>query len=237
MPCIIKNPPLRDIPTRETESFSPLALGYSMMIDYKRRRSRSASTCPRSRPTSSCRCGSTAWRWCRAWWTARTRTSFVVDTGGEVISISQAVAASLGRPEGQRRIALQVYGTSGWDRDAFLLPGVNLAFDRIHYDNYSVVVLNLQAPSALLGFQLGGIVGHQFLSQYRVGIDLERSVAQAQAQSRIRRGRCQALQLSLQALGAAGVRLVAAPRSSSVSSSSGGTAARGAADGAVTNVR
>ena len=32
------------------------------------------------------------------------------------------------------------------------------------------------APSALLGFQLGGIVGHRFLSNYRVGIDLERSM-------------------------------------------------------------
>jgi hypothetical protein len=39
-----------------------------------------------------------------------------------------------------------------------------------------VVVLNLNAPSALLGFQLGGIVGHKFLSKYRVAIDLDRSV-------------------------------------------------------------
>jgi hypothetical protein len=31
-------------------------------------------------------------------------------------------------------------------------------------------------PSALLGYQVGGIVGHRFLSRYRVGIDLERSV-------------------------------------------------------------
>ncbi len=35
MPCLIKNPPLRDIPVKETESLSPLALGYSMIIDYK----------------------------------------------------------------------------------------------------------------------------------------------------------------------------------------------------------
>ena len=37
IPCLIKNPPLalRDLPTRETESLSPLALGYSMTIDYK----------------------------------------------------------------------------------------------------------------------------------------------------------------------------------------------------------
>ena len=53
---------------------------------------------------------------------------------------------------------------------------VDLAFAAIHYRNFPVVVLNLNAPSALLGFQLGGIVGHKFLSKYRVGIDLERSV-------------------------------------------------------------
>ena len=35
VPCLIKNPPLRDIPVRESESFSPLALGFSMTIDYK----------------------------------------------------------------------------------------------------------------------------------------------------------------------------------------------------------
>jgi hypothetical protein len=38
------------------------------------------------------------------------------------------------------------------------------------------VVLNLDTPSALLGFQVGGIVGHRFLSLYKVTIDLERSV-------------------------------------------------------------
>ena len=51
-----------------------------------------------------------------------------------------------------------------------------LMFATISYKNCPVVVLTLNAPSALLGFQLGGIVGHKFLSKYRVGIDLERSV-------------------------------------------------------------
>ena len=69
-----------------------------------------------------------------------------------------------------------MYGSSGWDTEAFLLPGVNLAFDAIQYQNFSVIVLNLDTPSALLGFQVGGIVGHRFLSNYRVSIDLERSM-------------------------------------------------------------
>ena len=42
--------------------------------------------------------------------------------------------------------------------------------------DYSVVVLNLDTPSALLGFQVGGIVGHKFLSGYRTVIDLDRSL-------------------------------------------------------------
>ena len=98
-----------------------------------------------------------------------------------MISISQATANRLPVKEGARKIALRVYGSSGWDRDAFLMPGVDLSFDTIKYTNFPVVVLNLNAPSALLGFQLGGIVGHKFLSGYRVGIDLERSVLRLKA--------------------------------------------------------
>ena len=75
-----------------------------------------------------------------------------------------------------RHIPLRVYGTSGWDPDAFLLPGVNLKFDRVQYDNFSVVVLNLHRPSALLGFQVGGIIGHKFLSNYRVALDLNKGL-------------------------------------------------------------
>ena len=91
-----------------------------------------------------------------------------------MISISTATAESLQQAV-SRKIALRVYGTSGWDRDAFLLPGVDLKFNNILFNNFSVVVLNLKAPSVLLGFQVGGIVGHKFLSPYRVSLDLERS--------------------------------------------------------------
>jgi hypothetical protein len=38
-----------------------------------------------------------------------------------------------------------------------------------------MVVLNLRAPSLLLGFQVGGIVGHKFLAPYRVAMDLANS--------------------------------------------------------------
>jgi predicted aspartyl protease/Flp pilus assembly protein TadD len=175
VPCLIKNPPLRDMPTKETESLSPLALGFSMTIDYKTHkltfgRHLAQEAADYVLPLRLYRLATV-----RGTVDGLHQANFVVDTGGEVISISQATATALGKEQPANRIALKVYGTSGWDKDAFLLPGIDLAFDAIHYRNFPVVVLNLNAPSALLGFQLGGIVGHKFLSKYRVGIDLENS--------------------------------------------------------------
>ena len=176
VPCLIKNPPLRDIPVKETEALSPLALGYSMVIDYKTHKLTFGKKLPEEPrdfelPLRLHRLATVS-----GLVDGGHKVNFVVDTGGEVISISSATATSLNKPQTGRKIALKVYGTSGWDDDAFLMPGVDLSFDAIQYKNFPVVVLNLNAPSALLGFQLGGIVGHKFLSKYRVGIDLDRSV-------------------------------------------------------------
>jgi tetratricopeptide (TPR) repeat protein len=181
VPCLVKDPPLRDLPTRESESLSPLALGFSMVIDYKTQKITFGKHLPVEAADFELPLRLHRLVTVRGNVDGSHPADFVVDPGGEVISISQATATSLGRPEPARKIKLQVYGSSGWDRDAFLMPGVNLNFDRLHYDNYSVVVLNLDTPSALLGFQLGGIVGHKFLSKYRVGIDLERSVLRLKA--------------------------------------------------------
>jgi Flp pilus assembly protein TadD/predicted aspartyl protease len=176
VPCLIKNPPLRDIPIKETEGLSPLALGYSMVIDYKTHKLTFGKHLPDEPKDFELPMRLHRLATVRGTVDGNHQANFVIDTGGEVISISQATATSLRKPETGRRIALKVYGTSGWDPDAFLMPGVDLLFDTIAYKNFPVVVLNLNAPSALLGFELGGIVGHKFLSTYRVGIDLERSV-------------------------------------------------------------
>jgi predicted aspartyl protease/Flp pilus assembly protein TadD len=172
VPVLIKNPPLRNMPRREGESFSPLSLGLSMSIDYGRR----TLTFGRHLDThGDIELPLYLYRLAivRGLINGRTPASFVVDTGGEVISISTAMASML-TPTTVRHIPLKVFGSSGWDRDAFLLPGLDLAFDRIRFENFSTVVLNLRAPSVLLGFELGGIVGHRFLGRYTVGLDLER---------------------------------------------------------------
>ena len=176
VPVLIKNPPLRDIPIKETESLSPLALGYSMVIDYRTHKLTFGKHLPVEPADFQLPLRVYRLATVRGVVDRDHQANFVVDTGGEVISISQATASALQHPPSARKIALKVYGTSGWDEDAFLMPGIDLSFDTIQYKNFPVVVLNLDAPSALLGFQLGGIVGHKFLSKYRVGIDLEHSV-------------------------------------------------------------
>jgi Flp pilus assembly protein TadD/predicted aspartyl protease len=174
VPVLIKAPALRGIPKRETESFSPLALGLSMTIDYSTKKLTIGERIPEEPADFNLRLRHHRLAMVRGMINGTRPTYFVVDTGGEVISISTATAEALAAAP-PRKIALKVYGTSGWDRDAFLLPGVNLAFNDIAYNNFSVVVLNLRAPSVLLGFEVGGIVGHKFLSPYRVSLDLERS--------------------------------------------------------------
>jgi Flp pilus assembly protein TadD len=175
VPTLIKNPPLRGLPTQEAESFSPLALGFSMDIDYRRRLLTIARTIPHREFDVELPLRHHRLALVRGLINGDNPVHFVVDTGGEVITVSRATVETL-QMFPPRRIPLKVYGTSGWDPEAFLLTGVDLAFDRISMPNHAVVVLNLDAPSVLLGFEVGGIVGHKFLSRYEVGIDLQRSV-------------------------------------------------------------
>ena len=174
VPALIKAPALRGIPRRETESFSPLGLGLSVTIDYATQKLTLGRHLPAEKAGFTLPMRHHRLSMVRGLINQTHPTYFVVDTGGEVISISTATANQLNQAM-PRKIALRVYGTSGWDREAFLMPGVNLKFQDIAFNNFAVVVLNLQAPSVLLGFQVGGIVGHRFLSPYRVSLDLGRS--------------------------------------------------------------
>jgi predicted aspartyl protease len=175
IPVMIKAPALRGLPKRETESFSPLSLGMSMIIDYGTRKLTMGRNLPEESAGIRLPMRHHRLSLVKGLINEQHPTYFVVDTGGEVISISTATAEAI-NAQPARKIALRVYGTSGWDRDAFLLPGQRLRFaEAIEYRNFSFVVLNLRAPSVLLGFEVGGIVGHKFLSPYRVALDMARS--------------------------------------------------------------
>ena len=175
VPCLIKSPALEGMPVGESESFSPLALGLSTVIDYKRHELTLARALDEQPGDSLMPLWFSRLATVRGVINGRRPASFIVDTGGEVVSIALDTARALSPQPPGRRIPLQVFGTSGWDHDAFLMPGVTLAFDDLGLKNASVVVLNLRAPSVLLGYRVGGTVGHHFLSKYRVTFDLQRS--------------------------------------------------------------
>jgi len=176
VPCLIRTPAIRGFPSREPDALSPIALGLSMRLDYAKRELIMSRNLPAVDYDDELPMRLHRLAIVRGTLNGSLPASFVVDTGGEVISISDATAGLIKPENPYRRIPLKVYGASGWDREAFLMPNVDLEFSNIRFNRIPVVVLNLRAPSALLGFQVGGIVGHKFLSKYRVTIDLRRSI-------------------------------------------------------------
>jgi len=175
VPVAIRAPVIGGAARWQGQSLSPIALGFSVTVDYGRRRvmlARALSDTTAARVTLPMRIQPLPL--IRGTLNSMHPAYFVVDTGGEVISIGADTADLLGM-ESARRIPIRVLGMSGPDEDAFLLPGVDLDFEGVSLRRVGLAVLNLRAPSVLLGYQVGGIVGHTFLSRYRVSIDIARS--------------------------------------------------------------
>jgi len=174
VPAMIKSPALSGLPTSEADGFSPLDWGLSVRVDYARRVVTIATEFQDVAGETVLPMRMDRLALVRGAVDQARPVNFVVDTGGEVVSISRSVFNRLDR-EPVRRIPVRVYGVSGWDRDAFVMPGLDVAFEHVSLPNFSVIVLDLDAPSQLLGFDIGGIIGHKFLSRYLVTMDLQRS--------------------------------------------------------------
>ena len=108
--------------------------------------------------------------------------NFVVDTGGEVISISTGYGDGAGHatelhaadsPEGVRDVGLG----SRRVPDARRQPGVH----DILFTNFPVVVLNLRRRACCSASRWAASSATSSSSQYRVGIDLDRSVLRLKA--------------------------------------------------------
>jgi predicted aspartyl protease len=174
VPISIRNAVAGTMPRWQSETFSPISMGLSVEVDYKRKRVTLARALPDETPDRRLPMRLQRLPMVRGLLNAKHAAPFVVDTGGELISISTGTAEALAMKP-PRRIPLKVYGLSGWDTDAFLLPGVDVDFGEIEYRQLGLAVLNLRAPSVLLGFEVGGIVGYKFLADKRVVFDLPRS--------------------------------------------------------------
>jgi tetratricopeptide (TPR) repeat protein len=174
VPVSIRPPVQRGAPRWQGETLSPLALGLSVVVDYQRRQITLGRHLPDEPADVTLPLRVHRLPVVRGELNGAHVFSFVVDTGGEMMSLSSEAAQALG-PLPERRIRLRVFGLAGLDESAFLLPGVDLTLEAIRYQKVGLAVLNLRAPSVLLGFQLGGILGHKFLADYHVAIDMARS--------------------------------------------------------------
>jgi tetratricopeptide (TPR) repeat protein len=174
--CLIASPSLKEMPTAETEAFSPLALGLSMAIDYSTRTLTMARRLPTRTYETTLPLRMARLPIVRGVINGVSPASFVLDTGSQATSLSRSISTQIETNPAVRRVPARVFGRGGWDRSAFLLPYIDLEFAKgVGFHQTSMIVLKLDAPSWLLGFQVGGIIGHEFLSQYSMAIDLERS--------------------------------------------------------------
>jgi predicted aspartyl protease/Flp pilus assembly protein TadD len=174
VPVSVRAPAPGGAPRWQSQTFSPLSLGLSVVVDYLKHRVLLGPVIPADGADLVMPMRVHRLPLVRGTLNGGRPAAFIVDTGGEVISLNTDVADSLAlRPA--RRIPLRVYGLEGLDTSAFLLPGVDLSVASIAYRKIGVAVLDLRSPSVLLGFQIGGIVGHKFLENRRVSFDLARS--------------------------------------------------------------
>jgi Flp pilus assembly protein TadD/predicted aspartyl protease len=184
VPVAIRAPVVGGAARWQGQSLSPIALGFSVSVDYMRKRvvlARAFAEIAPAGVTLPMRIQPLPL--IRGTLNSMHPAYFVVDTGGEVISIGADTADLLGM-EPARHIPIRVLGMSGPDEAAFLLPGVDLDFEGVSLRRVGLAVLNLRAPSVLLGYQVGGILGHNFLSRYRVSIDVPRSEVRLEAVNR-----------------------------------------------------
>ena len=175
---LIKNPPLAEMPAREAEAFSPLALGLSMSVDYRpqaaddrARRARSA------RPTSRLPLCLHRLATVRGVVDGAHAANFVVDTGGEVISISAATARSLTkirRPAPHSAQGLRHVGMG--PATPTCCRASTWRSSEIAFRNMPVVVLEPRGAERAARLPDRRHRRAQFLSKYRVDIDLDRSV-------------------------------------------------------------
>jgi predicted aspartyl protease len=173
VPVSVRAPAPGGAPRWQSQTLSPLALGLSVVVDYRSRRLLLGRSLPVEPGDMALPMRMYRLPLVRGTLNGGRPAAFIVDTGGEVISLNTDVAASLGlRPP--RHIPLRVQGLEGLDSSAFLLPGVDLDVATIAYRQIGVAVLDLRSPSVLLGFQIGGIIGHKFLENRRVSFDLPR---------------------------------------------------------------
>ena len=103
--------------------------------------------------------------------------SFVVDTGASVSVLSESLVAREAEVDRYREGArLRVYGAAGISENIRTLLLPRLVFGTYQQKNLNAVVLDLGPINETAGFEQAGIIGANFLRNFRVTFDLRRGV-------------------------------------------------------------
>lgn len=104
-----------------------------------------------------------------------TPLNFIVDTGASVSVISQRISLSEGVSEHVNDEKLRVVGSAGItdDMPTFLLP--KISFGKHSVESVKAVALDLDSINEASGFEQSGILGGNFLKNYRLTFDFKNS--------------------------------------------------------------
>ena len=101
------------------------------------------------------------------------RGNFVVDTGAVTTVLSHTMAARLGVNENTEgaKIEMGLSGVGGMEGLVLRVPNVTLKSEKTSQTFPQVVAIDLKEISKMVGTEVSGVVGFDFLSQYKVVLD------------------------------------------------------------------
>ncbi len=102
--------------------------------------------------------------------------NFIVDTGATITVLSNQLAAHQQMNKFIQPTKMRVVGAAGVAEDAssFILPSIKVA--RQQRESLSAVALNLDPINETTGFEQSGILGGNFLKDFRLVFDFRRSI-------------------------------------------------------------
>lgn len=102
--------------------------------------------------------------------------NFIIDTGASISVISERLAALEDLGTYEQPLRLRVFGAAGIAENVKTVRLPEVSLGSLKRDNVNCAVLDLEAVNETAGFTQDGILGGNFLQNYRVSFDFQRGV-------------------------------------------------------------
>lgn len=102
--------------------------------------------------------------------------NFIVDTGASVSVVSSTLASRVELSRYSQNLLMKVYGAAGVAENVPTLRLPSVRFGPNEHSDLMMVVLDLNSINETTGFEQQGIVGGNFLKNYRLFFDFQKSI-------------------------------------------------------------